>query len=50
MKWGCKWEGNVITISTFPFRSDYQSFSMIYQNSEVLVRVALASLEIAEAP
>ena len=49
MKWGCKWNGNVITIPDREFRSDYQSFCRTYPNNKTLLTAALDSLEIKNA-
>jgi hypothetical protein len=46
MKWGCKWEGNIIIIPDTVFDPDYQGFCYTYADNSVLVRSAADTLGI----
>jgi len=49
MKWGCKWNGNVITIRNCKFSLDYNAFCHTYPNDQTLVAAAIESLGIKDA-
>ncbi len=49
MKWGCKWEGNIVTINDREFSPDHQSFCFVYPNNKALAAAALVSLGINSA-